>query len=242
MTGWAKPLAPYWFRRLTEKARFRYGGTPVPIQCFRGHFAALALAAVFFGAPAKAAPIEIVALGDSLTSGYGLPSGEAFTAKLEAALKARGHDVTIVDAGVSGDTASDGLARLDWSVPPVANAVIVELGGNDALRGLDPAVTRGALDKILARLAARHLPVLFAGMLAPPNLGADYAGAFNPIYGDLAKQYDAILYPFFLDGVASRQDLLQADGLHPNAAGVDLIVAAILPSVERLLGRVTGAQ
>jgi acyl-CoA thioesterase-1 len=192
--------------------------------------------------PAFAAPLPLVVLGDSLSAGYGLGPGEGFVAKLQAALKARGHDVTVIDAGVSGDTASDGLSRVDWSVPPEARAVIVELGANDALRGIDPKLTRGALDKLLARLTERKLPVLLAGMRAPPNLGPDYARAFEPIFPDLAARYDAILYPFFLDGVAADKALNQADGLHPNAAGVDVIVARILPSVEALLARVEAPQ
>ena len=186
---------------------------------------------------AAAGSVKVVALGDSLTAGLGLPANQSFPAKLEAALKARGHDVTVVNAGVSGDTASDGLARLDWSVGDDANAVIVELGANDALRGLDPATTRAALDKLLQRLAERHLTVVLAGMLAPRNFGADYARSFDAIYPDLAAKYRVTLYPFFLEGLVSRSDLLQADGLHPTPAGVDLIVGRIVPVVETVLGR-----
>lgn len=207
----------------------------MPIQS-RRVFLVLLLCALLAG-PAEAATIKLVALGDSLTAGYGLPPSDAFPAKLEAALKARGHDVTVANAGVSGDTTGDGLARLDWSVPPDAEAVIVELGANDALRGIEPKLSRDNLDKLLARLAERHLPVLLAGMLAPPNLGPEYSAAFDPLYPDLAAKYGAVLYPFFLDGVATRRDLVQADGLHPNAAGVDVIVTKILPSVEALLAR-----
>ncbi len=195
--------------------------------------AAFALAVALL--PARADPLRIVALGDSLTAGYGLESPDAFTGALEAALRARGHDVVIVNAGVSGDTASDGLARVDWSVGEDADAVIVELGANDALRGVDPAITRDALDRLLARLEERGLPVLLAGMMAPPNLGADYAAEFNPIYPELAAAHGAILYPFFLDGVATDAALNQADGLHPNAAGVAVIVARIVPAVESLI-------
>jgi acyl-CoA thioesterase-1 len=215
----------------------------MPIQCLR--FILPALAALAASAlPAAADPIRIVAFGDSLTAGLGLDAGAAFTRRLEAALRARGHDVVIVDAGVSGDTASDGLARVDWSVDETADAVIVELGANDALRGVDPAVTRDALDRLLARLSERRLPVLVAGMVAPPNLGADYAAAFNPIFAELAERYGAVLYPFFLDGVAATPALNQPDGIHPNAAGVEVIVARILPSVETLIGRVrrSGAE
>ncbi len=150
--------------------------------------------------------------------------------------------MVIVNAGVSGDTASDGLARVDWSVGEDADAVIVELGANDALRGVDPAITREALDKLLARLGERGLPVLVAGMRAPPNLGQDYGAAFNPIYPELAARYDAILYPFFLDGVAARADLNQPDGIHPNAEGVAIIVEGIVPSVEALIARAAAAN
>ena len=190
--------------------------------------------------PAAAAdrPITIVALGDSLTAGLGLPSQDAFPAKLQKALAAKGIPVTIADAGVSGDTTSGGLARLDWSVPAGTDGVILELGANDALRGLDPAVPRAAIDAILRRLKQRGIPVLLCGMLSPPNLGADYARAFNAIYPDLARTYDATLYPFFLDGVAGQRRLNQADGLHPTAAGVDVIVAGILPKVEELIARI----
>lgn len=183
-------------------------------------------------------PIRIVALGDSLTAGPGLAADSTFPVKLEAALRARGHSVTVVDAGVSGDTARDGLARLDWSVGPDADAVIVELGANDALRGTDPAITRAALDDILARLSDRGLPVLLAGMIAPPNLGDSYAAAFNPIYAELAEKHGAELYPFFLDGVAGDSKFNLEDGMHPNAEGVDIIVERILGSVEAVIARV----
>lgn len=201
--------------------------------------AATSLAAVSLAAaPAVAAePVRIVALGDSLTAGYGLPPGSGFPAKLEAALAARGIAATVVDAGVSGDTTSGALARLDWSVGADADAVIVELGGNDALRAIDPARTRENLDAILARLAARGVPVLLAGMRAPPNLGEAYAGAFDPIFGDVAQRHDALLYPFFLDGVAADPVLNQGDGIHPTAEGVEVIVERILPSVEALVAR-----
>ena len=197
------------------------------------------LAMVGIGGAAKAdPPIRIVALGDSLTAGLGLPAQDAFPAKLERALNAKGIAATVENAGVSGDTASGGLARLDWSVPDGTDAVIVELGANDALRGLDPKRTRAALEAIVTRLKARRIAVLLAGMLAPRNLGADYARAFDPIYPDLAAKYDLVLYPFFLDGVAADPALNQGDGLHPTAAGVDVIVTRMLPKVEELIGRV----
>ena len=194
-----------------------------------------ALAMAFATLSARAEPLRIVALGDSLTAGYGLEPAESFTGQLEAALKARGHDIVIVNAGVSGDTASDGLARVDWSVGDDADAVIVELGANDALRGVDPAITRDALDRILARLGERGIPALLAGMRAPPNLGAAYGAEFDPIYAELADRHGVVLYPFFLDGVAADAALNQPDGIHPNAEGVAIIVARILPSVEALI-------
>lgn len=183
----------------------------------------------------NAAPVQIVALGDSLTAGYGLDPGQAFPEQLEAALKGRGLDVSVTNAGVSGDTSSDGLARLDWSVPPDAKLVIVELGANDALRGMDPAVTRKALSDILARLKARSQRVLLAGMLAPRNLGEDYAKAFDAIYPQLAAQYGVAFYPFFLEGVATDASLNQPDGLHPTAAGVAVIVQRMLPEIDKLI-------
>jgi acyl-CoA thioesterase I len=188
-------------------------------------------------APAAERPVHIVAFGDSLTAGFGLRGNEAFPAVLQRALAARGVAAEIANAGVSGDTASGGLARLDWSVPDGTDAVILELGANDALRGLDPAVTRKALDAILTRLKARNIPVLLCGMLAPPNLGADYGSAFNAIYPDLAARYGVLLYPFFLDGVVADRALNQADGLHPTAKGVGIIVKAIMPKVDELIAR-----
>jgi acyl-CoA thioesterase-1 len=183
-------------------------------------------------------PIHVVALGDSLTVGYGLPAKDGFVPRLEAALAADGVSVVIANAGVSGDTASSGLARLDWSLPPGTDAVIVELGANDMLRGIDPQVTRDALDAILARLAQRHISVLLCGMRAAPNLGADYGRAFGRIYPELAAKYGVPLYPFFLDGVAADRTLTLSDGLHPNAAGVGVIVRGILPKAEELIARV----
>lgn len=191
---------------------------------------------------AGAKPLKVVVLGDSLSAGYGLPAGAAFPARLQIALRAKGIAVDIDNAGVSGDTSSGGLGRLDWSVPDGTDAVIVELGANDALRGTDPDVTRKALGEIVQRLQARRIAVLLCGMLAPPNYGADYAARFNAIYPDLAKQYGVPLYPFFLDGVAADAALNQADGMHPTAAGVDRIVERILPAVESFLGNVKTAR
>ncbi|KIZ45140.1 acyl-CoA thioesterase [Rhodopseudomonas palustris] len=206
---------------------------------------ALCVAALAMSAPASAEtaalatkPIKIVVLGDSLSAGYGLPAEAAFPTRLQQALKAKGIATDMVNAGVSGDTASGGLGRLDWSVPPDTEAVILELGANDALRGTDPKVTRAALDDIIKRLQARKIKVLLCGMLAPPNYGADYAARFNSIYPDLAKAHGVPLYPFFLDGVATIAKLNQADGMHPTAAGVDIVVNNILPTVEAFLGSV----
>lgn len=195
------------------------------------------LAAVLgVAAPAAlSAPVSVVAFGDSLTAGYGVGPGESFPEQLEAALQARGHDVFVSNAGVSGDTASDGLARLEWSVPDEADIVIVELGANDALRGLDPAVTRRALSEILRKLKERRQAVLLAGMLAPRNLGDGYAAEFDRIYPELAAEFGVPLYPFFLEGVAADSRLNQGDGLHPTSAGVARIVKAILPDVEKLV-------
>jgi acyl-CoA thioesterase-1 len=187
-------------------------------------------------------PVKMVVLGDSLSAGYGLPAGAAFPERLALALKAKGIDVAMTNAGVSGDTASGGFGRLDWSVPEGTEAVILELGANDALRGLDPALTKKALAATLDKLKQRHIAVLLAGMLAPRNMGADFVKSFDAIYPELAAKYQAILYPFFLDGVAGDAKLNQADGLHPTAAGVDVIVARIMPKVEELIAKVRAAR
>ena len=187
-------------------------------------------------------PLKLAVLGDSLTAGYGLPATAAFPVRLEKALREKGLKVDVLNAGVSGDTASGGRDRLDWSVPDGTEAVIVELGANDALRGLDPAVTRAALEEIIKKLQARKIAVMLAGMYAPRNYGAEYAAKFDPIYPELAKAYDVPLYPFFLDGVAAEAKLNQPDGLHPTAEGVDIIVARILPSVEQFLRKVLDAR
>lgn len=189
-----------------------------------------------------ATALKVVALGDSLTAGYGLPASAAFPARLQAALKAKGLDAEIVNAGVSGDTASGGRDRLDWSVPEGTDAVILELGANDALRGVDPDVTRAALDEIVRRLKARNVAVLLAGMYAGRNFGPDYTARFDRIYPELAKAHDVPLYPFFLDGVAGEGKLNQRDGIHPTAEGVDVIVARILPTAEAFLRGVGEAR
>jgi acyl-CoA thioesterase-1 len=201
----------------------------------------LAGLAAAIAAPAAAqnvAPLKIVAFGDSLTAGYGLPAQDTFPARLQAALSAKGHNVEIENAGVSGDTASGGLSRLDWSIPDGTDAVIVELGANDMLRGVEPKVTRQALDEILARLKGRNIAVLLCGMRAAPNMGADYVRDFEAIFADLANKYDVVFYPFFLDGVATQAKLALRDGMHPNAAGVEAIVEGILPKAEELVARV----
>lgn len=203
-------------------------------------FSAFALV-VLMAAGAAAAPKTILALGDSLTAGLGLGPTEAFPARLEAALKAKGHDVKVINAGVSGDTAADGAARLEWALAEPVDVVIVELGANDALRGLPVAQAEQALDQLLTVLDQRKLPVLLAGMKAPPNMGADYQQQFDGMYQRLAAKHPSVLlYPFFLDGVAADPKLNQGDGMHPNPAGVDVIVARILPSVEHLLGKAAG--
>jgi acyl-CoA thioesterase-1 len=193
-------------------------------------------------APRAAGPIKMVVLGDSLSAGLGLQASAAFPERLQKALQAKGIAVEISNAGVSGDTSSGGRDRLDWSVPDGTDAVILELGANDALRGLDPKVTRDALSDILTRLKARKIAVLLCGMLAPPNYGGDYAAKFNAIYPDLAKSFGVPLYPFFLDGVAADARLNQADGMHPTPEGVDVIVKNILPSVEAFLGTIAGQR
>jgi acyl-CoA thioesterase-1 len=189
-----------------------------------------------------AKPIKMVVLGDSLSAGLGLAGTAAFPTRLQKALDSKGIKIDMINAGVSGDTTSGGRDRLDWSVPEGTDAVILELGANDALRGTDPKVTRAALSDILTRLKARKIAVLLCGMLAPPNYGDDYAARFNAIYPELAKSFDVPLYPFFLEGVAADAKLNQPDGIHPTAEGVDLIVKNILPTVEAFLGTIAGQR
>ncbi|MGI9521899.1 MAG: arylesterase [Hyphomicrobiaceae bacterium] len=182
-------------------------------------------------------PLKIVAFGDSLMAGFGLPASDAFPAQLESALRARGHHVQLLNAGVSGDTTTGGLARLDWAVPSRIDAVILELGANDALRGISPTVTRRNLEQILSKLKSRDIPVLIAGMRAPANWGADYVRVFDGMFGELAEKYNTLLYPFFLEGVIERADRKLTDALHPNAAGVGEIVKRIMPKVEHLIAQ-----
>jgi acyl-CoA thioesterase-1 len=202
-------------------------------------FAALALAVVLCGpAAAQERPIRIVAFGDSLMAGYQLAMKDAFPAQLERALKAKGLNVQVANAGVSGDTTSGGLSRLDWSVPDGTDAVMVELGANDMLRGIDPNVTRAALEQIVSRLKQRGIEVMLCGMRAVPNYGEDYAKSFNAIYPELASANNLVFYPFFLEGIATDAKFNQRDGLHPTEAGVDTIVTRIIPKVEELIARV----
>jgi acyl-CoA thioesterase-1 len=196
------------------------------------------LISVAFTTTAHAAPVKILALGTSLTQGYGLPPGTEIPVVLEGELKAAHLDAVVINAGVSGDTSAGGLARLDWSLADHPDAAMVELGSNDALRGVPPAVTEKNLSVILARLKSAHVPVLLLGMQAPRNLGPEYAKEFDPIYPKLAKQYGALLYPFVLDGVALNPKLNQADGIHPNPAGVKIIANKLLPYVKQLVGEV----
>lgn len=190
------------------------------------------------GGAAAAKPIRLVAFGDSLTAGYNLPRADGFAAKLQVALRKQGHDVDVIDGGVSGDTTTGGLARFDWTLGEGTQAVILELGANDMLRGVDPKIPEANLDAMLARLKAKHIKVLLAGMRAAPSLGRDYRNAFDPIYEHLAKKYGVELYPFFLAGIMGDAAQHLPDGQHPNARGVDTIVRGILPYADRLLKQV----
>jgi acyl-CoA thioesterase-1 len=223
-----------------ESAPRSYGKWGLKVQRLA---AALALAGVVAAglphtAGAAERTIKIVALGDSLTAGFQLPARAAFPVQLERALKAKGLAVEIVNAGVSGDTSSGGLARLDWSVPEGTDAVILELGANDMLRGVDPKVTREALTEMVRRLKARRIEVLLCGMRAAPNFGPDYVRAFDAIYPEIGAANDLVFYPFFLDGVVADPKLNIGDGLHPTAEGVARIVTGILPKVEAVVERV----
>lgn len=204
----------------------------MPFKAAHGIFIALAVAALSFVRLASAAPLALVGFGDSLMAGYQLAADEAFPAQLEKALKARGLDVTIANAGVSGDTTSGGLARIDWSVPEGTKGVILELGANDALRGIPPEQTEQNLDRMVSGLKNREIAVLLVGMLAPPNMGEDYANRFNGIYARIAEKHGIKLYPFFLDGVVTDAALQLQDGMHPNGKGVGVMVERMLPTVE----------
>lgn len=201
--------------------------------------AVAALGAASVPAAAEAdpgAPVRLLVLGDSLVAGYGLPPEHGFIARLEEALEAEGWPVIVLDGGVSGDTSAGALARLDWALADEPDAVLLEIGANDALRGIDPASTRANIAAILERLDSEQVPVLLAGMMAPRNLGAAYTEPFDRLYPELAADYETLFYPFFLEGVAMDPRLNLADGIHPNAAGVAVIVDRILPSVVELLG------
>ena len=198
----------------------------------------VATAFLFLAAPAWAAPVKILAIGTSLTQGYGLPPGTEIPAVLQAELKKKGIDTTVINAGVSGDTSAGGLSRLDWSLADHPNAAMIELGSNDALRGIDPASTERNLSAIIAQLTAKHIAVLLLGMRAPKNFGPEYEAKFNAIYPRLARQYNVLLYPFVLDGVALNPKLNQKDGIHPNPAGVKIIIGKLMPDVLKLVAEV----
>jgi acyl-CoA thioesterase-1 len=218
-----------------------YGLLHMAFKRFMLFVAAATMASALGFAQARAEPRKIVGFGDSLMAGYMLDNGKGFTDRLQQALKAKGHDVVISNAGVSGDTSSGGLARLDWSVPDGTEIVILELGANDMLRGVTPDITRKNLDQMISRLKQRGIVVLLAGMRAAPNLGADYQAAFDAIYPDLAQEYGLALYPFFLEGVAGHRDLQLEDGMHPNPAGVGRMVDNFLPTMEKVLAAPKGS-
>ncbi|HEY1931304.1 MAG TPA: arylesterase [Acetobacteraceae bacterium] len=216
------------------------GGGKPHRSCTLWFFAVLTL--LLLPAPsARAAPIRLLVLGDSLSAGYGLPHADSFEAQLQAALRAQGHDVHIIDGAVSGDTSADGRARLDWVLAGGADAAIVELGANDGLRGVDPKDMQANLTAILNTLAAHHIPVLLTGMYAPPNLGPDYERQYRAVFDALGRRPGILYDPFFLQGVAEVPGLIQPDGLHPNAKGVRIEVARLLPLVEKLLAEVPAA-
>ena len=202
----------------------------------------VALVLALLAGPAHADPMKLVAIGDSLTHGYGVEQGKGFVPQLEAWLRDRGEDVTVINMGVSGDTTEGGRARLGWALADGADAVILELGGNDLLRGIDPALSRANLDAMLTELGQRGIPVLLAGLEAPLNYGAEYKEAFDGMYADLAAKHDAILYPSFVAGLEGAEDVMQDDGIHPNPKGVALIVADIGPRVLELLARARGGE
>lgn len=225
------------------------GRNPAAYGAARRRFNRLLLAALLTGAAGKTAmaqgddrmkprTLRLLALGDSLTAGWGLAAADGFVPQLESALRARGYRVEIINAGVSGDTTAGGLARLEWALADRPDAALVALGANDMLRGLDPAAARANLDRILTTLRDRGVPALLAGMKASPGLGTDYVRRFDALYGELAEAHNIPLYPFFLDGVATDPTLNQGDGIHPNPAGVRLMVDRVTPLVARLLDAV----
>lgn len=227
--------------------RFKHSN---PVLTFSRHFIVSFCALILAVAAAKAeeptgledalpteqlSQIKIVGFGDSLMAGYLLPGNAGFPQQLETALHEKGFNVTVENAGVSGDTTTGGLSRIDWSVPDGTDLVILELGANDALRGISPEITEKNLDTMITRLKERDIDIILAGMLAPPNMGEDYADKFNPIYPRLAQKHQIALYPFFLDGVATQKDFLLEDGMHPNEKGVRVIVSKFLPLIEKTL-------
>jgi acyl-CoA thioesterase-1 len=205
------------------------------------HFAVIAMLWMTAAGAAGARTIQLVGFGDSLMAGYQLPPGDGFPEKLQAALKAKGFDVSIANAGVSGDTTADGLARIDWSVPDGTDGVILELGANDALRGIAPEESEKNLDEIISRLRHKGIAVLIVGMLAPPNMGGEYAVRFNPIFQRLAYRYGLTLYPFFLDGVVTHSELQLPDGMHPNTQGIETMVQNFEPIAAEFVGGI-GSQ
>jgi acyl-CoA thioesterase-1 len=227
----SKWMDRFWIRERRVKSAY---GRPTG---FRPCFWLLLALALGLAPPASARPLRLVALGDSLTAGYALPADAAFPAQLQRALRAKGFDVEIANAGVSGDTSSGALERLDWALGEGADGVLVEIGANDMLRGTDPALTRKNIEAILTRLQQRKIPALLVGMRAAPNLGPEYAQKFDPIYAELAKKYGAAFYPFFLEGVAGHPERQLPDGMHPNREGVAIIVAGILPETTAWLER-----
>ena len=227
------------FRWAGLRSGYERGGLQVNALCL---ILLVLLLTTFGHGAAIAKPIRLLALGTSLTQGYNLPPGTDFTSVLQAKLQKAGFDAVVVNAGVSGDTSADGLARVDWALAEPYDAAIVEFGSNDALRGLDVGQTRANLDAVLTKLTARGLVVMLAGMKAPRNLGAEYAYAFDKIYPALAKKHNVLLYPFFLDGVAANLKLNQRDGIHPNEAGTQIIVTRMLPYVEKLIAQVSAKK
>jgi acyl-CoA thioesterase-1 len=197
---------------------------------------------IFAASNAFAEPVKLVGFGDSLMAGYQLPASDAFPVKLEAALREKGFEVEVANAGVSGDTTSGGLARLDWSIPDGTKGVILELGANDALRGIPPEQTEKNLDAMLTRLKERGIAVLLAGMIAPPNMGPEYGERFNGIFQRMADKHGVALYPFFLDGVVTMADLQLEDGMHPNTQGIDVMVKTMLPAAETFLKSITAGE
>jgi acyl-CoA thioesterase I len=204
------------------------------------HFAVMVLATLAGATASFAEPLKLVGFGDSLMAGYQLPQEDALPAQLQRKLVAEGHDVVITNAGVSGDTTAGGLSRVDWSVPDGTDGVILELGANDALRGIPPEQSARNLDQIIARLEARNIPVLLIGILAPPNMGGEYAARFNAIYPDLAKKYDLPLYPFVLEGVITERKLLLEDGMHPNTEGLAVMAERMLPLAQSWVSSIEG--